>query len=300
MVLFAERPERLDRFLAQALPQHSRTKLARLAAEGLVLVDGKPQRSSFALMPGMRVELEDPQEASPHDLQPAEIPLDVLYEDDDLLIVNKPRGLATHPAASLHAPSLVNALLARSHPLSQAAGAFRPGIVHRLDKETTGLIVVAKNDFSHVRLAKQIERKEAERRYVAVAAGDTERERFIVDAPIARDRRNRLRMAVDPDGKPAVTHVKRLGRVERGVVLAIRLETGRTHQIRVHLRAVGLPVLGDSLYAPKGVAEGPLQLHACYLALRHPRTEEPIAVFSPPPDDFLGRDLATRTAVAEF
>jgi len=248
----------------------------------------------------MRVELDEPSDALPHPLEAADIPLDILYEDDDLLIVDKPRGLASHPATSLKEPSLVNALLARPHSLSEAGGAFRPGIVHRLDKETTGLMVVAKNDFAHVRLARQIASKQAERRYVAVVGGNVETERFVIRAPIARDKQNRLKMAVDPNGKDAVTHVKKLARMEQGTVLAVRLETGRTHQIRVHLRAVGLPVLGDTIYAPRELSHGPLQLHACFLALSHPRSGERIAVYSPPPVDFLGAAAVTREAVEEF
>ncbi len=297
MVLIAEERERLDRFLARRLSSHSRTKLARLAALGEVFVDGVAQKASFQLEPGMRVTVEEPPESAPHDLAPADIALEVVYEDEDLLIVNKPRGLASHPATSLKEPSLVNALLARAHSLSQTGGAFRPGIVHRLDKDTTGLMVVAKNDESHVSLAKQIESKRAERRYVAVVGGSLPQDRFVIKAPLARDRRNRLKMAVDPYGKEAVTHVKRLGNVDSGTVIAVRLETGRTHQIRVHLRAVGCPVLGDSLYAPREFARGVLQLHACYLALTQPRSGERIAAYVDPPGDFAGSVCVSRADI---
>jgi 23S rRNA pseudouridine1911/1915/1917 synthase len=282
------------------LPEHSRTKLARLASEGIVLVDGKPEKGSFTLRPGDEVLLDQPPETEAHDLTPADIALDVVFEDDDLLIVNKPRGLAAHPASSLKEPSLVNALLARSHGLSTTGGEFRPGIVHRLDKETTGLMVVAKNDFTHASLARQIEGKEAERRYVAMVAGDVENERFVIDAPLARDQRNRLKMAVDPKGKIAVTHVKRLARIESGTLVACRLETGRTHQIRVHLRAVGLPVLGDAIYAPKELSGGPMQLHAAFLALRHPRSGEPISAYAAPPDDFTGAAMVERKLLEDW
>src|SRR5947209_2301782 len=152
------------------LPEHSRSKLARIVDSGEVLVDGQVQKPSFQLLPGMVVQLDEPPEAEAHDLSPADIPLDIVFEDEHLLVVNKPRGLAAHPAASLKEPSLVNALLFRPHGLSSGSGEFRPGIVHRLDKDTTGLLVVAKTDSVHVQLAKQIEQKDAIRRYVAVVA----------------------------------------------------------------------------------------------------------------------------------
>lgn len=287
MRLPVESRERLDRFLARSLPSHSRTKLARLIEGGSVLVDGRPQRPSFMLASGSHVELPEPGESAAQNLEPADIALDIVFEDDQLLVVNKPRGLATHPAVSLKAPSLVNALLGRRTELSGAAGDYRPGIVHRLDKDTSGLLVVAKNDAAHVRLARQIELKQAERRYFAVVAGNVEQPRFVIDAPIARNRSNRQLMQVDSAGKRAVTHVKRLKRIDQGTVLAIRLETGRTHQIRVHLSAVGYPVLGDRLYGRRSL-ELALQLHAAFLVFTHPASGERLAFFSGPDQEFLG------------
>ncbi len=300
MELIANAEERLDKFLARMLPEHSRSKLARMVEEGAVLVRGKVEKSSFKLSKGMVITLEDPADQEAHDLTPADIPLEIVYEDDHLLVVNKPRGLAAHPAASLKEPSLVNALLARSHDLSSAGGDFRPGIVHRLDKDTTGLMVVAKTDTAHVHLAKQIEGKSAERRYFAVAAGNVEQERFRIDAPIARDRRNRLKMAVDPLGKPATTHIIRIARLDAGWLLGVRLETGRTHQIRVHLSSLAMPVLGDVIYAPKAYQSGALQLHAAYLSFDHPLTGKRVECFALPPEDFLGRELATQDCLTNM
>lgn len=300
MEFVAESSERLDRFLAQRLPEHSRTKLAKLIDAGEVTVDGQAQKPSFKLEPGMKVALGEPPETPAHDLTPAEIPLDIVYEDDVLLVVNKPRGLASHPAASLNEPSLVNALLARGTKLSEVGEAFRPGIVHRLDKETTGLMVVAKTDTAHVTLARQIEGKSAERRYVAVVGGNVERERFLIDMPIGRDPKNRIRMAVVPDGKFARTHVKRLARLDAGTLLACRLETGRTHQIRVHLAYHAMPVLGDTIYAPKALREGPMQLHAAYLAFDHPTDGRRLAFTAEPDEKFLGRGAYDATALDPF
>ena len=298
--LVAESAERLDRFLARRLPEHSRTKLVRLIEAGEVTVDGVVQKPSFKLEPGMEIALDEPQEKAAHDLTPADIPLDVVYEDDAMLIVNKSRGLASHPAASLDEPSLVNALLARGTRLSEVGESFRPGIVHRLDKETTGLMVVAKTDAAHVALAKQMEGRTAERRYLAVVGGAVERERFIVDMPIGRDPKHRVRMGVVPDGKPARTHVKRLATLDAGTLLACRLETGRTHQIRVHLAYHAMPVLGDALYAPRAERDGPLQLHAAYLALDHPSEGRRLVFHAEPDEEFLGRSAYAPTDLDEF
>ena len=300
VIFVSESRERLDKFLAQHMPEHSRTKLAKLIDSEKVLVDGIAQKPSFHLEPGMRVELDEPEAAQAHNLDPANIPLEVLFEDEFLIVLNKPRGLAAHPAASLKEPSLVNALLARNTPLSSASGDFRPGIVHRLDKETTGLMVVAKDDTSHVRLARQMESKTAERRYFAVVAGDVERDKFTVDAPLMRNRNNRILMAVDPAGKPAVSHIKKIAKTERGTIIGVRLETGRTHQIRVHLSAIGMPVLGDRLYAPKMIGTGALQLHAGFLSFNHPATDERVSFYTAPDTDFFGYDLVKRSDLEEF
>lgn len=288
LVLRADRSERLDRFLARSLPEHSRSRLAEWIELGKVRVDGAVRKPSFRLTEGMEVRLEPLAERPAHDLTPVELPLEVLYEDPWLLVVNKPRGMATHPAPSLKEPSLVNVLLARCGELSAGSAPYRPGIVHRLDKDTTGLLVVAKTDRSHRLLAEQIAQKAAVRRYLAWVRGEPDWESVRIEGPIGRDPRNRTRMAVVPDGKPAVTLARALLRQERRTLVACRLETGRTHQIRVHLASLGHPVLGDPIYGPKG--EGlPLQLHAGFLGLRHPELGW-MEWLCPPPADFLGRD----------
>lgn len=278
--------ERLDRFLADRMPEHSRAKIAAWISEGGVRVEGKVEKASFRLKPGMSVEIDALPPSESHNLTPADIPLAILFEDDDLLIVDKPRGLATHPAASLREPSLVNALLGRKGALSTAAGACRPGIVHRLDKETTGLLVVAKNDATHAALSDQFALRTAVRRYVAWIGGNVGRESFRVEAPIGRDPKDRLRMAVVQGGKPAATVARRLKLEGSDALVSLKLETGRTHQIRVHLAFAGCPVYGDTLYAPKPMQDGPLQLHAAILGIRHPRTGNRILGYAPPPEDF--------------
>lgn len=300
MLLTSEGAERLDKFLANQIPGISRTKLAAWIEAGHVLVDGEPCKPGQKLEPGSEVELELPDATPPHDLAPADIPLDVVFEDEYLLVVNKPRGLATHPATSLKEPSLVNALLFRGGALSSGSAAYRPGIVHRLDKETTGLLVVAKTDFAHRALADQIASKTAVRKYLAVVAGVPENETFRIDAPIGRDPSNRARMAVvAKGGRHASSFVKHLAKVPQGSLVAVRLDTGRTHQIRVHLAAVGHPVYGDHIYAPAGVSEGPMQLHAASLIFQHPTTGERLSFFVPPPEDFLCREV-DESAFAEL
>ncbi len=300
MVLIAEGLERLDKFLARSLPEHSRSKLAKMIDAGEVLVNGKEERSSFLLHKGANIELPEPQDKEAHDLTPADIPLEVVFEDDWMLVVNKPRGLASHPAASLKEPSLVNALLARSHSLSTVAGEFRPGIVHRLDKETSGLMVVAKTDAAHVALARQIEAKEAQRRYYAVVSGIPTTDRFVVDSPIGRNQSNRLLMAVRNDGKRALTRFKKIHTSDAGTILGAKLETGRTHQIRVHLSAIGFPIYGDKLYAHQEMREGPLQLHAAYLELNHPKTGELHSFYCNPDDTFIGHERLSQDLLDPF
>lgn len=262
-----------------------------------MLVDGVPRKPGFEVRPGMIVDLPDVVETPPHRLEPVAIALDVPYEDDVLLVVNKPRGLAAHPAPNQRSATLVNALLARGHSLSGEAGAYRPGIVHRLDSETTGLMLVAKNDHAHRVLAEQIKAKTAERRYVALVHGCPDQERFRVEAPIGRDPNRRNRMRIDPDGRSAATEAKRLRHLGEGSLMALRLETGRTHQIRVHMLAIGHPVKGDRLYGQGPWAAGPMQLHAAFLAFDHPVSGERMAVYAPPPPDFEAAEWVDRISL---
>jgi 23S rRNA pseudouridine1911/1915/1917 synthase len=283
MNLTAEAKERLDRFIARKLPTYSRSRVNQAIREGFVRVAGKVvTKPGLEVKPGQEVEVGAIPEPEPHNLEPANIPLDVRFEDDTLLVVNKPRGMASHPAPGLGPETLVNALLSRSHALSTEGGEWRPGIVHRLDKETTGLMMVAKTDSVHRALAEQIKTKRAERVYVAVVFGNPEPQRFVINKPIGRHPGIPSLMTVKQGGREAVTHVRVLG---PGLV-ACRLETGRTHQIRVHLSSIGHPVKGDNQYAKKPWNEGPMQLHAALLSFDHPTTGERVTVYAGPPDDF--------------
>lgn len=279
---------RLDTFLAECLDLSSRTKIASAIKAGLVTVDSVViEKPSHKLKAGNLVTVEEIPETAPHDIEPVSMDLNIVYEDAEFLVVDKPRGLVVHPAKSVSEPTLVHGLLARGHGLSGVAGSFRPGIVHRLDKETTGLIVVAKNDFAHANLAQQVSEKSAVRRYVALVYGQLVKERFAIEAPIGRDPEVPIRMATVRSGKSAKSQVKVL-RIEGGnSLVAVQLETGRTHQIRVHLASIGHPVIGDSVYATVEAGAGPMQLHSALLTLIHPKSGEVMTFFAPPPSDFI-------------
>lgn len=279
----AEEKLRLDKAVCEALPGLSRTRVAQHIQEQGVLVNGsRVTKPGYALRPGDRYEIPEIADRDPHTLEPVEMDLEVVYEDKHFLVVNKPRGLATHPASSLKEPSLVEGLLARGQPLSEGSAPWRPGIVHRLDKDTTGLIAIAKTDAAHKALAEQIEAKTMERRYFAWCEGKPAQEVWTVEARLGRDPRNPTRMAIIERGKMAITDFRLLEGGDESLV-ACRLRTGRTHQIRVHLQSIGYPVIGDPIYGKGGA---PLQLHAAYLRLNHPATGEEMSLFCAPPEDF--------------
>jgi 23S rRNA pseudouridine1911/1915/1917 synthase len=288
---------RLDAFLAERHPDLSRSRLADLVTEGAVTVNGKTVKPSYKVQTGDEIALTLP-EVRPTETIAQAIPLDVLYEDAELLVVNKPKGMATHPAPGSPDKTLVNALLAHCTDLSGIGGEERPGIVHRLDKDTTGLLVVAKTDFSHAALQKQIQSREAKRRYLALVWGSPKFEEAVIDAPIGRHPTDRVRMAaLKTGGRDAVTEVFVRERLGPCTLLECRLQTGRTHQIRVHCQLAGHPVVGDPLYGglkksgnPEldrrvGVLTGQA-LHAYFLGFTHPRTGEVLALEAPLPGPF--------------
>jgi len=266
----------------------SRSRVASLMEEGLCEAGGKEIRKAGTKIPaGLEVTLRvpAPREAVP---QAEEIPLEMLYEDADLAVVIKPRGMVVHPAAGHPDGTLVNALLAKLDSLGGIGGELRPGIVHRLDKDTSGLMLVAKNDETQTALSRMLKDREIEKHYRALAEGRMKEPEGEIDAPIDRSKKDRKKMAVDPEGRPAVTRWKVLAEGRDCTLLDVRILTGRTHQIRVHLRSIHHPVCGDPLYGfEKGVKVPCLMLHAYSLQFRHPRTGKEMTFQAPLPEDFL-------------
>ncbi len=280
--------KRLDAFIAESISGVSRSEAARLVEGGNVLVDGKAAAKSCKLTgtETLAVTLPEPE---PIDAVPQNIPLDVVYEDADVIVVNKPAGLVVHPAPGHPDGTLVNALLYHcGDSLSGVGGALRPGIVHRIDRDTSGLIIAAKNDAAHQGLAAQLKDHTLARTYECVVVGNLRDDRGTVDAPIARDARDRKRMAVVPGGREAVTHWEVVARYPGHTHVRCRLETGRTHQIRVHMAYIGHPILGDTVYGAKKPVPGLTGqcLHAVGLRFLHPRTGEAVELSCPLPDEF--------------
>ncbi len=266
--------KRIDVFLAAETEALTRTHIQKLIAEGLASVNGEKVRASHKVKQGDLVRLEIP---APEGLEliPEAIPLEIYFEDSDVVVINKPRGMVVHPAAGNYSGTLVNALLFHCQDLSGINGVTRPGIVHRLDKDTSGLIMVAKNDFAHLSLAQQLKDRLITRRYLALVHGQVREETGVIDAPIGRDPGNRQKMAVvQRNAKSAVTRYKMLQRYGQYTCLELKLETGRTHQIRVHLSFIGHPVVGDPKYGPARPHLGLTGqfLHAAALGFKHPRT----------------------------
>ena len=280
---------RADQFLADSLPQLTRSAAQKLLEDGAVTLNGKPVKKNYKTVSGdeLMVALPDP---APVDIVPQDIPLDVVYEDEDVIAVNKPVGLVVHPAAGHPDGTLVNALLYYcGESLSGINGALRPGIVHRIDRDTSGLIIAAKNDFAHLALAAQLQDHSMYREYEAVCVGNLKEDQGTVNAPIARHPTDRKKMAVNfLQGREAITHWTVLERFPGYTHIQCRLETGRTHQIRVHMAHTGHPLLGDVVYGSKKPWPGLAGqcLHARRLSFVHPRTGERMTLECPLPDWF--------------
>ena len=278
--------KRVDAWLPSQAEGLTRSAAQRLLEEGRVTLNGKPLAKNYKLTGGetLAVSLPDPE---PLDALPQDIPLDVVFEDADVIVVNKPKGLVVHPAPGHPDGTLVNALLHHcGGSLSGVGGALRPGIVHRIDRDTSGLIIAAKNDFAHQALAAQLQDHSLARTYECIAMGGFREDRGTVDAPIGRHPADRKKMAVIPTGRPAVTHWEVLARFPGFTHLRCRLETGRTHQIRVHLAYLGRPILGDPVYGKPAPGLQGQCLHAAGLRFVHPRTGKTVELSCPLPEEF--------------
>jgi 23S rRNA pseudouridine1911/1915/1917 synthase len=278
---------RIDAFLA-VNTELSRSKLQKLIKDGAVERNGKPCKANTEVKPGDVIRIETPEDTDGLLPEPENIPLDVVYEDEDLAVINKPKGMVVHPAPGNPNGTLVNALLYRFQSLSGTGGEIRPGIVHRIDRLTSGLLVVAKNDAAHEALAKQFALHTAHREYLCIVHGNLKEDSGTVDAPIGRHKIDRKRMAVTEDGRRAVTHWRVLERYGTETLLDVALETGRTHQIRVHMAYIKHPIVGDEVYgsaAPKLGLNGQA-LHGYRLTFTHPATGEKITFTAPLPEDF--------------
>ncbi|MET3575223.1 RluA family pseudouridine synthase [Bhargavaea ullalensis] len=277
---------RIDKALPSVQPDWTRSKIQGWIKDGLVRVNGGQVKPNHVLKEGDLVEIGVP-EPEPLEIVPEDLGLEIVYEDGDVLVVNKPRGMVVHPAAGHATGTLVNGLMHHCTDLSGINGVLRPGIVHRIDKDTTGLLAVAKNDRAHVSLAGQLSEKTVTRKYTALVHGNIDHDKGTVDAPIGRDPKDRQKMTVIDGGKPAVTHFTVLERFGDFTLIECRLETGRTHQIRVHMKYIGHPLAGDPKYGPRNTIEfGGQVLHAGVLGFVHPETGEYMEFETPLPEDF--------------
>ena len=265
---------RLDAYIAKKCEELSRTMIQRLIENGNVLVDGKEKKISYKVQIGEVIQLNVP-EAKEIGIKAQNIPLDVVYEDDDIIVVNKPKGMVVHPANGNPDSTLVNAIMAHCKGrLSGIGGEIRPGIVHRLDKDTSGLLIVAKNDKAHINLSEQIKNREVKKIYIAFVRGVVSENEATINMPIGRSSKDRKKMEVRKDGKEAITHFKVLKRYDKYTLLEVKIDTGRTHQIRVHMAQIGHSVVGDMVYS-NGKNEFGIQgqmLHAKSLDFKHPIT----------------------------
>jgi len=278
---------RIDRHLVTALPELSRSRIQQLIRSGSIRLNGSITRPHQIVRTGDQIELTNPPPEK-IETRPEAIPLEILFEDDDLIVINKPAGMTVHPGAGHHEHTLVNALLHHCSTLSGIGGKERPGIVHRLDKETSGCLVAAKNDIAHRELSKQFATRTVEKIYLALVAGKLRKQTGVIEEKIGRHPVQRKRMSVSsPRGREARTEYRVLRLNEQASLIECRLHSGRTHQIRVHLHHLGHPVLGDKIYAPRFAKNFPRQmLHAWKLGFRHPRTGEWKNFEAPLPDDF--------------
>ncbi len=279
---------RIDKYLLDKL-DISRNKIQKLINDNNILVNGKSVKTSYIVRVDDLIECDFLYKEK-IDILPEDIPLDIVYEDDDLLVVNKPSGMVVHPAVGNYSHTLVNALMYHCNNLSQVNGVIRPGIIHRIDADTSGLLLVAKNDMAHVDLAKQISEKSVKREYIALVDGVIKEDTATIDAPIGRDVKNRKKMCVTADNsKDAITNIKVIERYKNSTLITCSLLTGRTHQIRVHMNYIGYSVINDPVYGSKKLVDSLFgqMLHARKIGFVHPRTHEYMEFTCEPPEKFL-------------
>ncbi|MDN4607533.1 RluA family pseudouridine synthase [Sporosarcina highlanderae] len=277
---------RIDKVLSTYNPEWSRTQIQQWVKDGAVLVNEEQVKPNYKVKTGDIIEVVEP-ELEELDIVAENLDLEIVYEDSDVLVVNKPRGMVVHPAPGHNGGTLVNGLMHQVKDLSGINGVMRPGIVHRIDKDTSGLLMVAKNDQAHVSLVNQLVDKSVTRVYTALVHGHIPHDQGTIDAPIGRDPKDRQSMTIIDKGKDAVTHFKVLERFGNFTLVECRLETGRTHQIRVHMKYIGHPLAGDPKYGPKKTIEFNGQvLHAGTIGFKHPRTGEYLEFTQPLPEDF--------------
>ncbi|HAR6140812.1 TPA: RluA family pseudouridine synthase [Staphylococcus pseudintermedius] len=278
--------QRIDKILPEFNSEWSRSQLQEWIKEGLIEVNGKAVKSNYKLKLGDRIEITE-KEVVEADIQAENLNLDIYYEDDDVAIVYKPKGMVVHPSPGHYSGTLVNGLMYQIKNLSGINGEIRPGIVHRIDKDTSGLLMVAKNDVAHRSLVEQLMAKTVKRKYIALVHGHIPHEFGTIDAPIGRNKNDRQSMAIVDDGKEAVTHFNVIETFKNYTLVECELETGRTHQIRVHMKYIGYPLVGDPKYGPKKTLEiGGQALHAGLIGFEHPKTGEYIERFAPLPAEF--------------
>lgn len=277
---------RIDKYLSECLEDVSRSQIQLWIEDGHVEVNGDKIKANYKLASGDEIVVRVP-EASAVEIVPEDIPLDIYYEDSDVIVVNKPRGLVVHPAPGHASGTLVNALMFHCRDLSGINGELRPGIVHRIDKDTSGLLMAAKNDLAHASLAAQLKEHSVTRKYLALVHGNVSHEQGTVDAPIGRDQADRKMFTVtERGGKHAVTHFQVIERFGDYTLVELKLETGRTHQIRVHMKFIGHPLVGDPMYGRnKGLKMDGQALHAAMLGFVHPRSGEYLEFSAPLPED---------------
>ena len=278
--------QRLDKTLSTLDPEVSRTQAVTMVKEGAITVNDQVKKPKYKVQLGdvISYSVKEPEVLS---IEAEDIPLDVIYEDEDVIVVNKPQGMVVHPSAGHTSGTLVNALMYHCKDLSSINGVVRPGIVHRIDKDTSGLLMVAKNDKAHLALAQELKEHKADRYYIALVHGEITHSKGTIDAPVGRSKTDRQKMAVVDHGKPAVSHFEVLEHFPAFTLVECQLETGRTHQIRVHFRYIEHPLAGDPKYGPKKTLAGEGQyLHAKTLAFTHPRTGEKMTFEAPLPQNF--------------